>query len=130
VTANWTKRSKRFILGHGAVLTDEGRLEFKTDKVKEAAKMIEKAHTESEEGTFVPSRDIDELNYALQSKKHLGCTCGYGNIPWKHELKSTADSYGKKRKHNELFKEKIQEKVQNILQAEREKMHESFQEHI
>jgi hypothetical protein len=45
-------------------------------------------------------------------------------------LKSTADSYGKKRKYDELFKDKIQEKVQNILQAERKKMHESFQGHI
>jgi hypothetical protein len=33
--ANWTERSKRFVLGHGVVLTAEGRLEFKTDKVKE-----------------------------------------------------------------------------------------------
>jgi hypothetical protein len=59
MTANWTERSKRFVLGHGAVLTAEGRLEFKTDKVKEVAEMIEKAHVESEEGTFVPSRDMD-----------------------------------------------------------------------
>jgi hypothetical protein len=44
----------------------------------------------------------------------------------KHALKSTVDSYWKKRKHDELFKDKIQEKVQNILQVEREKMHESF----
>jgi ribosomal protein L17 len=40
-------------LGHGAVLIAEGRIEFKTDKVKEVVKMIEKAHTESKEGTFV-----------------------------------------------------------------------------
>jgi hypothetical protein len=78
----------------------------------------------------VPSRYMDELNYALQSKKHPRCTHGYGNRPWKHALKSTADSYGKKRKHDELFEDKIQEKLQNILQAEREKMHESFQGHI
>jgi hypothetical protein len=45
-------------------------------------------------------------------------------------LKSTADSYEKKRKHDELFEDKIQKKVQNILQAEREKMHESFQGHM
>jgi hypothetical protein len=63
------------------------------------AEMIEKAHAESEEGTFVPSRDIDELNYVLQ--------CGYGNKSWKHALKSATDSYGKKRKHDELFKDKI-----------------------
>jgi hypothetical protein len=110
-TANWTERSKRFILGHGAVLTTKGKLEFKTDKVKEMAEMIEKAHTESEEGTFVPSRDMDELNYALQSKEHPRRTRGYGNRPWKHALKSMADSYGKKRKLDELFEEKIQEKV-------------------
>jgi hypothetical protein len=96
-TANWTEWSKRFILGHGVVLTAEGRLEFKTDKVNEVAEMIEKAHVELEEGTFVPFRDLDELNYALQSKEHPGCTCGYGNRPWKQALKSTADSYGKKR---------------------------------
>jgi hypothetical protein len=117
-------------LDYGAILTAEGRLEFKTDKVKEVAEMIEKAHVESEEGTFVPSRDMDELNYALQSKEPHGCTCGYGNRPWKHALKLTADSYGKKRKHDELFEDKIQEKVQNILQAEREKMHELFKWHI
>jgi hypothetical protein len=117
-------------LGHGSVLTTEGRLEFKTDNMKEVMKMIEKAHTKLEEGTFVPSRDMDELNYVLQSKKYPGCTRGYGNRPWKHALKSTTDSYGKKRKHVELFEDKIQEKVQNILQAEREMMHESFQGHI
>jgi hypothetical protein len=130
VTANWTEQNKRFVLGHGAILITEGRLEFKTDKVKQVAEMIEKSHVESEEGTFVPSRDIDELNCVLQSKEHPGCTCGYGNRPWKHALKSTADSYRKKRKHDELFEDKIQEKVQNILQAEREKMQESFQGHI
>jgi dTDP-D-glucose 4,6-dehydratase len=113
-------------LGHGAVLTAEARLEFKTDQVNQLTEMIEKAHAESEEGTFVPSRDTDELNYALQSKEHPRCTRGYGNRPWNHALKSTIDSYGKKRKHDELFEDKIQEKVQNILQAEREKMHESF----
>jgi hypothetical protein len=98
--------------------------------VKQVVEMIEKAHAESEEGTFVPSRDMDELNYALQSKEHPRCTHGYGNRPWKHALKSNADSYGKKRKHDELFEIKIQEKVQSILQTEREKMHESFQGHI
>jgi hypothetical protein len=102
-------------LGHGAVLTVEGGLEFKTDQVKQVAEMIEKSHTESAEGTFVPSRDMDELNFALQSKEHPGRTFGYGNGPWKHALKSTADSYGKKRKHDELFEDKIQEKVYNIL---------------
>jgi hypothetical protein len=45
----------------------------------------------------VPSRDMDELNYALQSKEHPRRTRGYGNRPWKHALKSMADSYGKKR---------------------------------
>jgi hypothetical protein len=52
-------------LGHLAVLTTEGKLKFKTDKVKQVAEMIGKAHAESEEDTFVPSRDIDKLNYVL-----------------------------------------------------------------
>jgi hypothetical protein len=130
VIVNWTEQSKRFVLGHGAVLTAEGRLEFKTDKVKKVVEMIVNAHAELGEGRFVPSIDMDELDYALQSKEHPGCTCGYGNKPWKHALKSTADSYGKKRKHDELFEDKMQENVQNILQAERKKMHESFEGHI
>jgi hypothetical protein len=70
------------------------------------------------------------INYALQSKEHPGCTRGYGNRPSKHSLKSTADSYGKRRKYDELFEDKIQEKVQTILQVEREKMPELFQGHI
>jgi hypothetical protein len=73
-------------LGHGAILTAEGRLEFKTDQVKQVVEQIEKAHAKSEEGTFVPSRDMDELNYVLQSKEHSGRTCGYGNRPWNHAL--------------------------------------------
>jgi hypothetical protein len=129
-TTNWTEESNIFILGHGAVLTAEGRMEFKADKLKQVAEMIEKAHAESEEGTFVPSRDMNELNYVLQSKKHPRRTRSYGNRPWKHVLKSTVDRYRKNIKHGELFKDKIQDKVQNILQAEREKMHESFQGHI
>jgi hypothetical protein len=98
-------------LGHRAVLTAEGRLEFKTHKVKEVAKMIEKSHAEVEEGTFVPSRDMDELNYALQFKENPKRTRGYRNRPWKLAMKSTTNSYGKKRKHDELFEVKIQEKV-------------------
>jgi hypothetical protein len=117
-------------LSHGDVLTAEGRLEFKTNKVKKVVEMIDKAHAKSEEDTFVPYRDMDELNYVLKSKEHPVRTCDYGNRPWKYALKSRADSYEKKRKHDELFEDKIQEKVQNILQAEREKMHESFQGHI
>jgi dTDP-D-glucose 4,6-dehydratase len=96
-------------LGPEAVLTAVGRLEFKTDKVKQVAEMIEKAHAESEEDTFVPSRNMDELNYALQFKKQPRRTHGYGNRHWKLALKLTADSYEKKRKHDELFKDKIQE---------------------
>jgi hypothetical protein len=79
--------------------------------VKQVVEMIDKTHVESEEGAFVPSRDVDELNYLLQSKEHLGLTCGYGNKPWKDALKSTADSYRKRRKHDELFKDQIQENV-------------------
>jgi hypothetical protein len=80
-TANWTEQSKRFVFSHGVVLTAEGRLEFKTDQVKQVTEMIEKAHAESEECTFVPYRNMDELNYVLQSKEHPGRTRGYGNRP-------------------------------------------------
>jgi hypothetical protein len=58
---------------------------------------IDKAHAESEEDTFTPSRDMDELNYTLQSEEHPGCTRGYGNRPCKYALKSTTNNYGKKR---------------------------------
>jgi hypothetical protein len=36
-TTNWTEESNIFILGHGAVLTAEGRMEFKADKLKQVA---------------------------------------------------------------------------------------------
>jgi hypothetical protein len=95
-TANWIEWSKIFILGHGVVLTAEGKLEFKTDKVKQVVEIIDKAHAKSEEGAFVPYRDMDELNYVLQSKEHPECTRGYENRSWKHALKSTVNSYGKR----------------------------------
>jgi hypothetical protein len=40
-TANSIERSKRFIPGHGDVLTAEGKMEFKTDKVKQVVEMID-----------------------------------------------------------------------------------------
>jgi hypothetical protein len=80
-TINWTEQSKRFILSHGVFLTAKGKLEFNIDKVKQVAEMIDKAHTELEEGAFLPSKDMDELNYALQSKKLPACTRGYGKRP-------------------------------------------------
>jgi hypothetical protein len=46
-------------LSHVAVLTTKGKLEFKTDKVKQMVKIIDKTHSESKEGTFVPSRYMD-----------------------------------------------------------------------
>jgi hypothetical protein len=48
-----------------------------------------------------------------------------GSMHWSQWLIAS-----RKREHDELFEDKIQEKVQNILQVEREKMHESFQGHI
>jgi hypothetical protein len=97
------------------MLTIEGKLEFKADKVKQVMEKIDKAHAESEEDTFMPSRDMDELNYTLQSEEQPGCTRGYGNRPCKYALKSTTNNYGKKRKHDELFEYKIHKKVENIL---------------
>jgi hypothetical protein len=47
----------------------KGKLTFKSDKFKEVVDRIDKAHTESEECAFKPTRDIDELNYALQSNE-------------------------------------------------------------
>jgi hypothetical protein len=76
--------------------------------------MIEKAHAESEEGTFVSSRDMDELNYVLQFKEYLGHTHGYGNRPWKHALKSTANSYGKKRKHDSYSKTRYKKRCRTF----------------
>jgi hypothetical protein len=58
-------------LDHGAVLTAEGRLEFKTNKVKEVVEMIGKAHAELGEGTFVPSRDMDDLKMRYNPRSIL-----------------------------------------------------------
>ncbi|GJN19733.1 hypothetical protein PR202_gb07039 [Eleusine coracana subsp. coracana] len=98
MTAKYTERSKRYLYGHGVYLTEEGNLAFKSDEVKGLVESIDKAHDESSSGTFQPSRDNDELSYALKSKEHPGRTRGYGNIPWKHALQSNSDSYGKKRR--------------------------------
>jgi hypothetical protein len=64
---------------------------------------VTEAHAKSEEDTFLPCRDKDGLNNALESKEHPGHTRGYGNRPWKHALKSIFDRYAKKRKYDESF---------------------------
>jgi hypothetical protein len=54
--------------------------------------------TLSQKKAYSSQLGISMRNYALQSKEHPGCTRGYGNIPWKHALKSTTNSYRKKRR--------------------------------
>jgi hypothetical protein len=112
-------------LGHVGILTAEGRLEFKTDKVKQVSEMIDKAHAELEENTFVSSRDMNEQNYTLQSKEHPGRTHGYGNRPWKYALKSTADSYGKRKNMMSYLKRRYKKRCRTFyrLRGKRCKSH-------
>ena len=55
-----------------------------SDILREAAQRLDDAMRRTEEGTFQPNRENDELTYALGNAEHTGWTRGVGVVPWKY----------------------------------------------
>jgi hypothetical protein len=47
----------------------------------------------TDEGTFVPDRERDELSVAIGTKEHGGRCSGKGAVPWKLTWRGQIDSY-------------------------------------
>jgi hypothetical protein len=84
-------------LGHGAVLTAEGRLKFKTDKLKELAEMIEKAHVLV---VLKPNRIIRKCTNANYSSFHLRVFLGLLNPQGQRQTSTmsiSCDNFGERK---------------------------------
>ena len=63
-TEDFPRRSRNWLLGHGATFDAEGKL-IMTEKIKAPFAALEKVFKEVKAGEFRPDRDNDELTMAL-----------------------------------------------------------------
>ena len=80
-THDFPKRSRNWLLGHGATFDAEGNL-IMSEKIKAPFAALEKVFKEVKAGEFRPDRDNDELTLALGNPEHGGWTRGKGRFPW------------------------------------------------
>ena len=80
-THDFPRRSRNWLLGHGATFDAEGNL-IMSLKIKAPFEALVKVFKEVEAGEFKPDRENDELSKALGNPEHGGWTRGRGRYPW------------------------------------------------
>ena len=83
-TLSWPKRARYYFYAHGGTLDPDTGMFVTSDVLREAAQRLDDAMRRTEEGTFQPNRENDELTYALGNAEHTGRTRGVGVVPWKY----------------------------------------------
>ena len=79
-TADWQPRSKHWLFGRGATLSDDGHVQCRNPQEQEVAQKIAEAHDLSSQGSFNPDKEKDELTLALGNKEHPGRIRGVGMV--------------------------------------------------
>jgi hypothetical protein len=93
VTFNWPLRAKYFFYAHGGKLNMEDGSFVTTDRIREAADMLDTALKAVAEDTLKLDREKHELTYALGTAEYTGCVGGMGVVPWKHGFSADIETY-------------------------------------
>ena len=80
-TLSWPKQAMYYFYAHGGTLDPDTRMFVTSDVLREAAQRLDDAMRYTEEGTFQPNRENDELTYTLGNAEHTGRTQGVGVVP-------------------------------------------------
>lgn len=92
-TLSWPKRARYYFYAHGGRLDPETGAFITSDAIREATQRLNEALRLSEEGSFQPNRENDELTYALGNPEHTGRTRGIGVVPWKRGFAADLETY-------------------------------------
>jgi hypothetical protein len=89
-----------------------------SDVLREAAQRLDDAMRRTEEGTFRPNRENDELTYALGNAEHTGRTQGVGVVPWKYGFSGDLETYRSRCRSKAVVAEKICSLENRIMSLE------------
>ena len=82
-TWDWPDRSKWWLFANGVTLNQlDGNLVV-PEHMQEVSRDLVAAIDETQQGTFHPQRENDELTRALKNPEHPGRARGIGVVPWK-----------------------------------------------
>ncbi|KAG2561351.1 hypothetical protein PVAP13_8KG201701 [Panicum virgatum] len=83
MTWDWLYRSKWWLFANGVTLNQlDGNLVM-PEHMQEVSRDLVAAIDETQQGTFYPQRENDELTRALKNPVHPGRARGIGVVPWK-----------------------------------------------
>lgn len=117
-TLSWPKRARYYFYAHGGTLDPDTGMFVTSDVLREAAQRLEDAMRRTEEGTFQPNRENDELTYALGNAEHTGRTRGVGVVPWKYGFSGDLETYRSRCRSKAVVAEKIHSLENRIMSLE------------
>ena len=82
-TWDWPDRSKWWLFANGVTLNQLDGSLVVPEHMQEVSRDLVAAIDETQQGTFQPQRENDELTRALKNPEHPGRARGIGVIPWK-----------------------------------------------
>ena len=106
-TLSWPKRARYYFYAHGGTLDPDTGIFVTSDVLRETAQRLDDAMRRTEEGTFQPNRENDELTYALGNAEHTGRTRGVGVVPWKYGFSEDLETYRSRCRNKAVVTEKI-----------------------
>lgn len=82
-TWDWPDRSKWWLFANGVTLNQLDGSLVVPEHMQEVSRDLVAAIDETQQGTFHPQRENDELTRALKNPEHPGRARGIGVVPWK-----------------------------------------------
>lgn len=82
-TWDWPDRSKWWLFANGVTLNQLDGSLVVPEHMQEVSRDLVAAIDETQQGTFQPQRENDELTRALKNPEHPGRARGIGVVPWK-----------------------------------------------
>ena len=83
-TLNWPDHSRTWFFGVGGTSDPKtGKCRWTDEQLAIPVKKLQMYIAATQEGTFIPERENDELTKALGNPEHGGRVRGMGHIPWK-----------------------------------------------
>ena len=86
--------------------------------LREASQRLDDVMRRTEEGTFEPNRENDELTCALGNAEHSRRTRGVGVVPWKHGFAEDLETYRSRCRSKAVVPGKIRTLEDRIMSLE------------
>ena len=117
-TLHWLERAMYWFFGNwGTVDLETGKVVY-GEKLQRVGQRIAYARGLVESGAWQPTREKDELTYALEIAEHVGRTRGYREVSWEHGLPKDRPTYRSRLRKKEEEGERMEEEAERLHRLE------------